>query len=364
MKTALVLGLLLPPVSHANPIEAPTVDSSVKTYSGRAYADYNYAYETARLMHAAIARFVASPSEQNLEAAKEAWDFARSAYSPTEVYRFFESPIDDADGPEGLINAWPLDEAYIDYVVGNKNAGIINDLAAYPEITKELLVSLNEKDGEKNVSTGFHAIEFLLWGQDFNPSGPGNRPVKDFIVGEGKNAGRRAQYLLAAAELLVEHLESVRKDWEPGGAYATEFSAGGIESLKKMLLGAFRLSGDELAHERMFVAYDTQQQEDEHSCFSDTTHLDFRYNFIGLRSVLQSKTGVVEVLRAVDPARAEALAAAEARAGEAVFAILGPFDRAIYSPEGRAAILAAVTALEDLAAEIQAGAKALGIELE
>ena len=48
-------------------------------------------------------------------------------YSPTEVFRFYGGPIDDDNGPEGLLNAWPLDEVFIDYVLGNPDAGIIND---------------------------------------------------------------------------------------------------------------------------------------------------------------------------------------------------------------------------------------------
>ena len=80
------------------------------------------------------------------------------------------------DGPEGLINAWPLDEAYIDYVEGDPAAGVVNDPDTYPTIDAELLTSLNEQGGEANISTGWHAIEFLLWGQDLSTDGPGDAP--------------------------------------------------------------------------------------------------------------------------------------------------------------------------------------------
>jgi putative iron-regulated protein len=53
-------------------------------------------------------------------------------------------------------------------------------------ITPSLLAeTLHEADGvEANVATGYHAIEFLLWGQDLNGHGvgAGNRPWTDYAA--------------------------------------------------------------------------------------------------------------------------------------------------------------------------------------
>lgn len=345
------------------PFTAPaaSVPEVVSAYTARVSQDYGDTVAAAEALRASIGRFLDAPTAASLSEAKAAWMHARSFYGPTEAYRFYGGPIDAEDGPEGLLNAWPLDEAYIDYVIGRKEGGIVNDTAAYPQITEALLTDLNEKEGEKNIATGYHAIEFLLWGQDLNPEGPGRRPVSDYVVGLGVNADRRREYLAAAASLLVKHLISVRDQWEPGASYRLAFEADGEGSLAKILLGAYRLAGDELAHERMFVAYDTQQQEDEQSCFSDTTHLDIIQNFQGIARVLDGPLALVE---AANAEQAGALRAALARAGAGVRAIPAPFDRAIYSEEGRAAILGAVTALEELAKEIQAAGAAIGVKVE
>ena len=131
----------------------------------------------------AIDRFIDEPTPAHLEAAKRLWLRARDDYGLTEVFRFYDGPIDNPeDGPEGLINAWPLDEAYIDYVEGHPNAGIINKPGGFPVINAELLMSLNEQGGEENVSTGWHAIEPLLWGQDLNKDDPGDRPIEDYTT--------------------------------------------------------------------------------------------------------------------------------------------------------------------------------------
>ena len=172
---------------------ATNQQSVIATYAATAFTQYSSALEGARSLQAAIETFLADPNEANLTEARQAWLKAREAYSPTEIYRFYSGPIDDQDGPEGLINAWPLDEAYIDYVQGDNTAGIIQQPDLYPDLTSEVLASLNEKDGETNIATGYHAIEFLLWGQDLSATGPGNRPASDYVT--APFAQRRKEYL-------------------------------------------------------------------------------------------------------------------------------------------------------------------------
>src|SRR5262249_14556453 len=154
----------------------------------------------------------------------------------------------------------------------------------YPTIDAELLVSLNEGQGEETISTGYHAIEFLLWGQDFNADGPGDRPFTDYVTGSGgtaANPDRRGQDLRAVAGLLVDDLQQVADAWKPNDSsnYRAEFeSVDPKEALRRLLTGTGTLSGGELTGERMSVAFDTKDQEDEHSCFSDNTTNDFIYD--------------------------------------------------------------------------------------
>ena len=177
----------------------------VANYAEGVHHLYSNSLASAKSLDRAIDRFIAEPTPAHLEAAKRLWLVARDDYGPTEAFRFYDGPIDHPDdGPEGLINAWPLDEAYIDYVEGDLTAGVINNPNEFPVIDDDLLVSLNEVGGEENVSTGWHAIEFLLWGQDLNRDGPGARPVEDYTT--NTNADRRATYLAVASDVLVGHL--------------------------------------------------------------------------------------------------------------------------------------------------------------
>jgi len=239
--------------------DSPSVEVSrqdaAATYAAGVHSAYASSLHSAAAMAAAIDAFLASPSEAAMQAARQAWLVARADYGPTEVFRFYGGPIDDEEtGTEGLINAWPLDEAYIDYVEGNPNAGIVNDPAGYPEITADLIVELNEAGGEANVSTGWHAIEFLLWGQDLDPDGPGDRPASDYTT--APNADRRGQYLRVASDQLVAHLEELVAAWAPGRSnYRSSFEAlDPDEALRLAFTGIGEMSRGELAGEQISLA--------------------------------------------------------------------------------------------------------------
>ena len=347
----------------------------VAHYANGVHGLYAQSLASARVMDAAIDAFIANPNPASLEAAKRAWLHARDDYGPTEVFRFYGGPIDnEADGPEGLINAWPLDESYIDYVAGNPTAGIINMPDEYPTIDAELIISLNEEGGEANVSTGWHAIEFLLWGQDMDAVGPGARPVADYTTNE--NADRRATYLAVSSDTLLMHLQDMVDAWAPGGGnYRADFVAmPADDALANIITGAGALSAGELAGERINVAYSERSEEDEHSCFSDNTKADIIGNAIGVRMVMTGDYGVVSGPGVLDLYAAENEALAATLEGELSMSvhlarqIPDPFDQHLTesapdSGAGRQAVLATIEALEQQADTIVQGAAAFGLTI-
>lgn len=347
----------------------------VATYADMVYASYQDSLDTAVTLQAALEAFVADPNEATHQAAKEAWLAAREPYGQTEVYRFYGGPIDDADGPEGLINAWPLDESYVDYVDGAPQAGIINNVAEYAEITPDLLESLNEMGAEENISAGYHAIEFLLWGQDLSADGSGGRSFTDYTTAD--NAVRRGQYLLAAADRLVAHLNELVNEWDPAGSgnYRETFLAQNPDdAIRQILTGMGVLSKSELAGERIFVAYDNQDQEDEHSCFSDNTHRDIIANAQGIYNVFNGRytrpdgsvvsgSSLADLLTAVAPELATEMQVLADTAVASTTAIHAPFDQAIVLAEHRPGVLAAVNALQDQGDKIAEVARALGLTI-
>jgi putative iron-regulated protein len=331
----------------------------VKTYSEIVYASYVDSHAAAKSMSNSIDAFLDSPSEQSMVVAKESWISARLPYLQTEVYRFYGGPIDDEDGPEGLINAWPMDEAYVDYVKGAPESGIINDVKAYPEITKDLLIGLNEKDGEENISCGYHAIEFLLWGQDFQVNGPGERTHTDYTT--AANADRRKEFLKITVSLLLENLESLVTEWAPSkeNYRSNLLKEDPLVAIQKILSGMTLLSGFELAGERLLVAYESRAQEDEHSCFSDTTHNDAIYDIVGIINVWSGTykaldgtkikgPGIQALASDKDPALSSRINKSLMSALDKSKAIPIPFDQAILATDGSAPRKAIIDLIEEL----------------
>lgn len=359
--TLVALAMLAFGVAFAQDADLEAVQrEAMATYADIVFASYEDSLAAALDLRDAIVAFVDDPTEETFAAAKDAWLAANEPYGQTEAYRFYGGPIDDADGPEGLLNAWPLDEAYVDYVEGDPDAGIINNVTDYPEITRDLLVSLNEVGAEENISTGYHAIEFLLWGQDLYTDSAGQRPYTDYTT--APNAERRATYLSILADLLVENLESLVADWAPDDPdnYRAEFLAmTPDEALTNILTGIGVLATAELAGERMFVAYDNRDQEDEHSCFSDNTHRDIITNLMGIANVytgsytrldgsVVSGTGIVDVIEAVEPALNADILALLDEASTLAQQIYVPFDQAIVLSDQRPIVLETVFVLQDL----------------
>lgn len=353
-----------------------TLASAVENYAQGVHASYEASLASAQAMDDAIDAFVADPTADTMTAAREAWLDARDDYGPTEAFRFYGGPIDDEEtGTEGLINAWPLDEAYIDYVEGSPEAGIINDPDTFPTIDADLLVSLNEEGGETNVSTGWHAIEFLLWGQDLNADGPGDRPVSDYT--DGANADRRSLYLATASDLLLVHLEELVTAWAPDADnYRADFLAEEPEeAMRRIITGIGELSRGELAGERMNVAWSERSQEDEHSCFSDNTTADIIGNAKGIEMVVMgtypggvSGTGVLDLVADVNGDLAEQLENEVGASLAAVEAIPAPFDQHLVDgvaddEPGRASVLTGIEALEAQTDTIVAAAEALGVTI-
>jgi putative iron-regulated protein len=390
--SATALGAL--PVRAAEPVQV------VATYADIAAAAYADSAAGARALRDAVSALLAAPSPETLAAARQVWRDARVPYMQTEVFRFGNPIVDDW---EGQVNAWPLDEGLIDYVAGDywtgeNDLGSLNVIATprftlggteidATAITPELIAgTLHEADGiETNVASGWHAVEFLLWGQDLNGTGPGagNRPHTDFVVGAdctGGNCDRRAAYLQAAADLLVTDMDEMAAAWAEGGAARAAVSADPAAGLAAMLTGMGSLSYGELAGERMKLGLMLNDPEEEHDCFSDNTHDSHYFDGLGIRNVYlgryvrpdgsviagpaladlvaEGDPGLDAALRAELDASVAALDAIRARAaaGMAYDQMLAPGNA-----EGEALLMAAVGALVTQTASIQRAVTLLGL---
>lgn len=396
LSTAIIVGLAAPALA----VEATDV---LDTYADIAAANYADSQITAQRLQEAVNALVAEPSAEKLTAARAAWLAARVPYQQTEVFRFGNAIVDDW---EGKVNAWPLDEGLIDYVdasyggPSDENAFAALNVIANPTftlsgqevdattITPALLEdTLQEADGvEANVATGYHAIEFLLWGQDLNGhgTGAGDRPWTDYAMGDdctNGNCDRRGEYLIAATELLISDLEYMAGAWADGGAARAELMSDADAGISAILTGMGSLSYGETAGERMRLGVMLNDPEEEHSCFADNTHNDHYYNGVGIQNVYLGEYVGVDGALVTGPslsdlvAETDAALDAEMRAklGDAVMA-LGRIKIAAESgfaydqmlergnAAGEALIMGGVNGLIDQTRSIERVIAALGVD--
>ncbi len=371
----LVLSVLTAPMACSGCNEkANTKTEAIANYADIVLATYEDTLTTGKALDVALKTLVATPSQANLDAAKKAWLAAREPYLQTEVFRFYEGPIDNAkNGPEGLLNAWPMDENYIDYTVDKPGAGLINDKAF--AISAANIEAANEAGGEKNVATGYHAIEFLLWGQDTSDTGPGARPYTDYVTdgtGTAANQDRRGQFLSVCGDLLVTHLTMLRDAWADGGNYGSAFVKGGDASIEKILTGMIVLAGFETGGERLQAALDAGDREEEHSCFSDNTHRDMIQDVQGIQNVYAGTyagtrkvigKGIKHVIEGINPTLAARLGTEIENALNKANALKIPFEAEIVSdnPEGNARVAALIASLRTVEGSLEEAFMALGL---
>jgi putative iron-regulated protein len=348
------------PIERANPL--------LRRYVQFVHESYALAHAKARELRRALMNFAENPSSKSFDTAKLAWLAARRAYTPTETFRFYDGPIDVAaingqgGGPEPRLNAWPVNEAVIDYVADAKTVGLIGDRSI--PINTETVLARDQVSDEADVTTGFHALEFLLWGQDFSDSKPGNRPLSDFT--NAPFADRRKQYLLVLGNSIVRDLESLERDWDVSNqnSFATHFLAlDRYEALGRVLTGVASYVGFELASERLSVPLDSGMQEDEHSCFSDNTSQDFVAGVDGITRLIEA-IELIPLLATVDADESKKLVVALKAVDVSVKRLPRRFDQMLASKPGSKSRKSAedlVHKLQQLSTRLSVAGKSLGV---
>src|SRR6478735_2554593 len=383
LSLSLVGGLLSAGCSSDEASSGVSRAAVVVNYSANLYAAYSDSVDDALAFQKDVDAFLANPTEDTLSTARVSWLASRAHYMLTEGARFYDGPIDvDPPNHEALLNSWPLDEAFIDYVVSKKDgtvqdeASMINRPDLLPQITVENLDSLNGADGEpEHVSVGYHSVEFLLWGQALEDVGPGERPATDYVIGgPSKNPERRADYLRVAVDGIISHLQDVRDAWQPSATYRVEFEkeSNPSDSLTRIFTGLANFSKGELGSQRIGAAYESKNRHDQHDCFSSETLVDYERDARGIQAMYlgdyddKNGPGLDELVRAADPELDADLKKKLQASIDAIVAIPKPFEEAIAGDDdspGRKAIQSALTALYEQGDAFGAAAAAIGVTI-
>lgn len=271
-----------------------------------------------------------SPTEANLEAARQAWRDARLPWEQSEGFLF--GPVDQ-QGIDPSIDSWPVNVADLDAVLASNNT-----------LTKTYI------DGLEGTLKGFHTIEYLLFGTS------GKKPVTDFNT-------RQFEYLRACAQSLKGSTKQLYDAWQPGGANfgKTVMEAGENgnnvylsqkSALQELADGIITIT-DEVGNGKI---NDPLVQKDvtlEESRFSANSKADFSDNIKSVRNIYiggldNASTGesLSDIVKAKDAALDTKIKTQIEAAINAILNIPGTFTTAIT--QNPSAVQAAQSEVRDL----------------
>lgn len=297
------------------------IKTTLERQADMAYVVYQDAWTLSKRLSSIIRLFVEEPTVSHMVAARKAWLNARETYLLTRVYQTAINSLEQDAKQEDIqqvytrIEGWPIKEAAIDYVandidgdvgfplvLGGKPFNLIAAEEALPALNSTVLEELQNK--QEQVLTGFHVIEFLLWGQDLNQdltanpirdASPGQRSLADYFSVQEQGlcrsgdkvvaftvCQRRAELLVAVADLLVDDLYNIMSAWEPEqGVFHNALNAQPQSGLLALLDGF----AEQLQQTTRLVEPLNASQEWEESDFSDNTHRDIVLPIKGLENV-------------------------------------------------------------------------------
>ncbi|WP_319024660.1 imelysin family protein [Microbulbifer hainanensis] len=166
-------------------------------------------------LNSALATLLKQPTDDHLEAAKLAWLDAHRNFAATLPY------IELAFAPAELrsegrklvlsLDSWPVQPGYLDTVPGYSNSGIVNDTAI--DLTLANLRKQHRLTANEEASTGFHAMEIMLWGPT------GERTAEQFVAvskgekPEAQAANRRRALTQLMGQAMEEDLADLARRW-------------------------------------------------------------------------------------------------------------------------------------------------------
>ena len=273
-----------------------------------AYTRLSQASQSAQVMDNKLASFMYHPNPMSQEEITQSWRQAYDDFLYTLIFAYL--PIQDPPDwhtqriaySDLLIqlDSWPIEGGYIDYIPGYPFSGIVNDLAL--NIDEKSIRSQHGFTDPTNASLGYHAIEFMLWGQegarsahDFFPQeNTAPVPVNDTdesshgydeqglyvnktIARTPQNHNRRRQYTKLLSVILQKDLHRIQRRWEPSNGYYSQLllQSRAENTLQASLVAGQRFISEELLQKRFHLIS---------SEFSDSSQQDILALLTGLES--------------------------------------------------------------------------------
>lgn len=281
---------------------------------------YNLLSERATAFRQAVETLQNDPTDENLEAARDAWYAARIPWEQSESWLF--GPV-DFKGHDPALDTWPVNRTDLDAVLDSGN-----------ELTEQFVSNLDPS------LKGFHTAEYLLF--DFSVEELGDREF-EYLVSVVKDIQSTAQELLADWTEGDEPFGDVMKGAGTNSIFPSQ------ESALEQIIEGMSIILDEVANGKIAEPYDNQDVEAVESQFSFNSRTDFANDIIGVLNVYlgdqqdlgTSGTGLNELVAQSDPELSARMEQEIMDAVAAILAIPQPFRDAILDPDAADEIEAA-----------------------
>ncbi|GAA4311059.1 imelysin family protein [Compostibacter hankyongensis] len=221
----------------------------------------------------AVKTLIASPTEANLAAARQAWKDTRTTWEQCEG--FLLGPVED-DNYDPYMDTWPVDYQQMDELLASNQP---LDLESIESDSSETTLSLR----------GFHPLEYVLWGKG----------------GTGTAAGitaRQKEYAGSLAQDILNNTTKLYNSWlSDGGNYAANILTAGagsqvfktkedaLESIASVLIDICSEVGDSKMAEPFSNGQGQPDSTITESPFSHNSFIDFHNNIVGARNVYLGK---------------------------------------------------------------------------
>ncbi len=290
---------------------------------------YEDLHDATEILAASLATLRINPTQENLDAARQAWRNARKPWEQSEGFLF--GPVDQ-QGIDPAIDSWPVNETDLDAVLNSSES-----------LTKSYV------DGLDGTLKGFHTIEYLIFGVD------GLKEVTSFTT-------RQFEYLNACSESLAGSTLQLYHSWKPeeenfiqnllkAGETGLSIYPSQKAGLEEIVNGLVVIA-DEVGNGKINDPFIQQNITLEESRFSANSKQDFADNIRSIQNVYlgtygnQDGPGISAIVNSKDASLDQVVTTAIADAVAAIESIEGTFTAAIF--HAPASVQHAQTKVRDL----------------
>ncbi len=273
----------------------PSTPTALTTYYlSLASQQFKTTCSNAEQLQASVQLFLTAPSKKTLKETRQHWLSSHNSYIASKLFRTLNikhpeldhSQIDPVKHSLTIrIDQSPMLPGYLDAVKGYPQSGYV--FSPLP-IDAETLNNEHQFSDTLYVTLGFHAIEFLLWGEGNEQARTSSDYATLTNIKENPELpqARRSQLLSLTTQLLSDDLQTQCKEWtNTEGYYPSKLSEKPEEEQNEYIVTSIEQLLSDIQINRAQIKSATEH----HSAFAQSDEQDLQAQIKILKLLLESK---------------------------------------------------------------------------